>query len=112
MVGFEKLKPELDALGVKVVAASIDPIDKAREVAAALSFPVGYGVTRAQADQLGAWWEERRGLIQPSEFLVAADGRVRAATYSSGPIGRIDAADVVKLVNFYDKQAALKAQGQ
>ena len=108
MVGFEKLKSELDALGVKVVAASIDPIDKAKEVAAELSFPVGYGVTRAQAHQLGSWWEERRGLIQPSEFLVAADGKVRSATYSSGPIGRVDAADVVKLVQFYDKLAAQK----
>ena len=104
MAGFEKLKTELDALGVKVVAASIDPIDKAKDVAAELSFPVGYGVTRAQADLLGSWWEERRGLIQPSEFLVAADGKVRASTYSAGPIGRIDAADVVKLVKFYDIQ--------
>jgi peroxiredoxin len=108
LAGFEKIKPELDALGVKVVAASIDPIDKAKEVAAELSFPVGYGVTRAMADQLGSWWEERRSIIQPSEFLVAADGKVRASTYSSGPIGRVEASDVVKLVNFYDKQAAQK----
>jgi peroxiredoxin len=106
LAGFEKLKPELDALGVKIVAASIDPIDRAKEVAAELSFPVGYGVTRAMADQLGSWWEERRSIIQPSEFLVAADGKVRASTYSSGPIGRVEASDVVKLVNFYDKQAA------
>jgi peroxiredoxin len=108
LAGFEKLKPELDALGVKVVAASIDPIDKAKEVAAELSYPVAYGVTRAMADQLGSWWEERRGIIQPSEFLVAADGKVRSATYSSGPIGRVDAADVVRLVTFYDKLAAEK----
>ena len=108
MVGFEKVKSELDALGVKVVAASVDPIDKAKEVAAELSFPVAYGVTRAQAEQLGAWWEERRGIIQPSEFLLTADGKVRSATYSSGPIGRVDATDVVKLVTFYDKLAAQK----
>ena len=108
MAGFEKLKPELDALGVKIVAASVDPLDKAQEVAATLSFPVAYGVTRATADLLGAWWEERRSIIQPSEFVVAADGKVRASTYSSGPIGRIDPGDVVKLVNFYDKQAASK----
>lgn len=108
MAGFEKIKPELDALGVKIVAASVDPIDKAKEVAAELSFPVGFGVTRAMADQLGAWWGERRSIIQPSEFLVAADGKVRASTYSSGPIGRVEPSDVVKLVNFYDKQAAQK----
>ena len=108
MAGFEQHKSELEQLGVKIVAASIDPIDKAKEVAATVSFPIGYGVTRAMADQLGSWWEERRSIIQPSEFLVAADGKVRAATYSSGPIGRIHPADVVRLVNFYDKQAAEK----
>ena len=105
MAGFSKLKPELDALGVKVVAASTDALEKAKEVAAELSFPVAYGVTREMADRIGAWWEERRGIIQPSEFVVDASGKVRSATYSSGPIGRVDAADVVKLVNFYDKQA-------
>ena len=108
MAGFEQHRNELDELGVKVVAASIDPIDKAKLVADDVSFPVGYGVTRAMADQLGSWWEERRSIIQPSEFLVAADGKVRSATYSSGPIGRVDAADVVRLVKFYDKQAAKK----
>jgi peroxiredoxin len=106
LAGFEQHKNELDELGVKVVAASVDPIDKAKLVADEVSFPVGYGVTRAMADQLGSWWEERRSIIQPSEFLVAADGKVRAATYSSGPIGRVHPADVVRLVNFYDKQAA------
>jgi alkyl hydroperoxide reductase subunit AhpC len=108
LAGFEQHKKELDELGVTVVAASIDPIDKAKEVAATVSFPIGYGVTRAMADQLGSWWEERRSIIQPSEFLVAADGKVRASTYSSGPIGRVNPADVVRLVNFYDKQAAEK----
>ena len=106
MAGFEQHKGELDELGVKVVAASIDPLDKAKLVADEVSFPVGFGVTRAMADQLGSWWEERRSIIQPSEFLVAADGKVRSATYSSGPIGRVDAADVIRLVRFYDKQAA------
>lgn len=91
-----------------MIAASVDPIDKAKEVAADVSFPVAYGVTRAQADELGSWWEERRGIIQPSEFLITAEGKVRSATYSSGPIGRVDAADVVKLVAFYDKLAAQK----
>ena len=105
MAAFEKARPELEALGIKVVAASIDPLDKAREVAAEVSYPIGYGVTRAMADQLGAWWEDRRGIIQPSEFVVDATGTVRASTYSSGPIGRVDPADVVRLVQFYDKQA-------
>ena len=104
MVGFEKLKGELDALGAKVFAASVDPIDKARDVAAEVSFPVGYGVTREIADKLGAWWENRRSIIQPAEFVLGADGKVLASSYSDGPIGRIDAADVIKMINFREAQ--------
>lgn len=105
MAAFEKAKQDLEAVGAKVVAASVDPLDKAKEVAAQVSYPVAYGLTRETADRIGAWWEERRGIIQPSEFLVGADGRVRVSTYSSGPIGRVEPLDVVKLIQFYEKQA-------
>ena len=104
MAGFEKLRRELDAVGASVVAASVDPADKAAEVARELSFPVGYGVTREVADRLGAWWEERRSIIQPAEFLIDAGGKVIASSYSDGPIGRIDAADVIKVINFREAQ--------
>jgi alkyl hydroperoxide reductase subunit AhpC len=106
LAAFAKAKPELETLGVKVAAASVDPLDKAKEVAAEVSYPIGYGINRELADRIGAWWEERRSIIQPSEFIVDAQGKVRASTYSSGPIGRMDPADVIRLVQFYDKQAA------
>jgi peroxiredoxin len=105
LAGFEKARQDLDRVGAKVVAASVDPLDKASEVAAELSYPLAYGVTRADADRIGAWWEERRGIIQPSQFVVGADGKVIASTYSSGPIGRIEPGDVVKLIEFREKQA-------
>lgn len=108
MAGFAKLYPDLQALGAKVVAATVDPLDKAKEVAAELPFPVAYGVTRAQADAVGAWWEDRRSIIQPSEFVLDASGKVISSTYSSGPIGRVDAADVIKLINFRERQAQQK----
>ena len=104
MVGFEKLKTELDAVGASIIAASVDPIDKAGEVAREVSFPVGYGVTRKVADRLGSWWEERRSIIQPSEFLIDAGGKILASSYSDGPIGRIDGADVIKVINFREAQ--------
>ncbi len=94
----------LESIGAKVVAASVDPIDKAKEVADEVSFPVAHGVTREMADALGSWWEDRRGIIQPSEFIVGEDGKVIASSYSSGPIGRVDAADVVKMINFYESR--------
>jgi len=105
LAGFEFWKAQLASAGASVVAASVDPIDKAKEIAAGLSFPVGYGVTRAQADQLGSWWEERRGIVQPSEFLVGANGKILQASYSTGPIGRIEAMDVVRVIDFMEAQA-------
>jgi peroxiredoxin len=104
LVGFNAVKGELDALGAKVVAASVDPIDKAREVASEVSFPIGYGVTRDIANTLGAWWEDRRSIIQPSEFIVGMDNKIIVSSYSDGPLGRIEGADVVKLIRFYESR--------
>ena len=104
MAGFDKELAALDTIGAKVVAASVDAIDKAKEVAGEVSFPVAHGVTREMADALGSWWEDRRGIIQPSEFIVGEDGKIVTSSYSSGPIGRFDAADVVKMINFYESR--------
>jgi peroxiredoxin len=104
LVGYAELKDEFDKLGVKIVAASVDPIDKAQEVADEVNFPVGHGVSRDIANSLGSWWEDRRQIIQPSEFIVGADGNVVACSYSDGPLGRIDAGDVIKMVNFYESR--------
>lgn len=91
-------------MGVRIVAASVDPLDKAEEVAGEVGFPVGFGVTRDIADRLGSWWEDRRSIVQPSEFLLDADDKVVVSSYSDGPLGRLEAADVVKLVNFYESR--------
>jgi peroxiredoxin len=106
LAAFAKMHDELRAAGAKVVAASVDPIDKAREVAADLPFPVAYGVTRAQADQIGAWWEDRRSIVQPSEFLVGPGDKVIDSSYSSGPIGRVEPGDILKRIKFVEAQAA------
>lgn len=82
------------------MAASVDSQEKTAEVAAALPFPVCFGVTRAQGDSIGAWWEERRNHIQPSEFLINGKGRVLSSTYSSSPLGRMDPVETLSLLKF------------
>lgn len=104
MVGFEQKSEELKALDVSIVAASVDPIDKAQLVADEVSFPVGYGVTRDMADTLGSWWEDRRQIIQPSEFILGEDNKVLASSYSDGPLARMLAEDVVGLVTLYESR--------
>jgi peroxiredoxin len=104
LVGFAEHKAELDKLGVSVVAASVDPEDKAKEVADEVNFPVGFEVSRDIADALGSWWEDRRSIIQPSEFILDENNNVVASSYADGPLGRLEAGDVVKLVTFYESR--------
>ena len=104
MVGFAENKAELDNLGISVVAASIDTEDKSKEVADEVNFPVGEGVSREIVDALGSWWEDRRSIIQPSEFILGPDNKVIASSYSDGPLGRMQADDMVKLISFYESR--------
>ena len=104
MDGFEQQRTGLESIGAKIVAASVDEIEKATEIAAGKGFLFGYGVTREIAQTLDSWWEERRQIIQPSEFIVNSENRVVSSSYSDGPLGRMDAADVVKLIHFYESQ--------
>lgn len=104
MVDFGELKKEFDALGVTIVAASIDVGENAQVVADETGLTVAGGVTRDDAKALDSWWEDRRSIIQPSEFLLDTSGKVLTSSYSSGPIGRMDAADVIGMIKHREAQ--------
>ncbi len=104
MAGYEALKEEFATLGVSIFAGTVDSQEQTTEVAADLSFPVAYGMTRDDADTVGAWWEERRDHIQPSEFWLAGDGRVLGSMYSNLPIGRMDPKETLTLIQFIDSR--------
>ena len=65
-----------------------------------VEFPIAHSVSRSTADQLGAWWNEERGFMQPTQFLMRGDGTIIQSTYSDGPLGRILAEDACRLVAF------------
>lgn len=104
MAGYQEKLEDLKAMDVSVLAASVDPLDKAEEVAADLSYPMAYGLTKADADTVGAWWEDRRGIFQATEFVVNAEGKVLISTYCSGPVGRMPAIDMERFIAFQEKQ--------
>lgn len=111
MAAFEEKRAELEALGISVFAASVDSAEKTQEVkASGLGFPLGHSVTRAQGDAIGAWWEERRDFIQPSEFVIDRKGNVLHSTYSASPIGRTDPGDVLSLIGFLEARKKAKAE--
>jgi len=108
LAAFEKARPKLEEEGIRVIAASTDPVDKATETVKkhALGFPVGYGLPlKETAATLGAFYEEKRGFLQATGFVVKPDWTIAVSQYSSGPIGRLVWQDVLGLVQFYKKQA-------
>ena len=76
----------------------MDSEEETEKVAAELGFPVAHSVTRETGDRIGAWWEERRNHIQPSEFVLTQSGRVLGSLYSSSPVGRMDPEETLSLV--------------
>ncbi len=104
MVGFEKHKKALEQINASIVSGSVDTGEHSSEVAKEVSFPIAEGVTREIADVLGSWWEDRRQIIQPSEFILDENGKVVISSYSDGPLGRMEAEDVLRLINFYESR--------
>ena len=108
MAAFERALDKLRDEGISVVAASTDPLEKAKETVSehSLTLPVGYGLPlKETAATFGAFYEERRGFLQASGFMVKPDKTIAVAQFSSGPIGRLVWQDILGLVQFYKKQA-------
>ena len=106
MAAFERAQDKLREEGISVVVASTDPIEKAKETVSeqSLTLPVGYGLPVTEtAATLGAFYEERRGFLQATGFVIKPDKTIAVAQYSSGPIGRLVWQDILGLVQFYKK---------
>ncbi len=89
-------------MGVTIIGVTTDTLEQAQDIAnndPGLTYQVAYGVTKEEADLLGSWWsEDREGYIQPTEFIMGRGGVVLGALYASGPVGRMGADEVVRLI--------------
>ncbi len=93
---------------VKIIAGSVDPIDKTKELVEKLgvTYPAAYGINAEEASRLtGVFYEEERKFIHAAGFLIRPDNTIEVAVYSTGPIGRFVAKDVLGLVKFYKSKA-------
>ena len=103
LAAFSRAKDELDAAGIQVVAFSVDDEATAAELVAKrrLSFPVAHSADAdAVADALGAYVNDEPRHLQSTGFVLAPDGTVVTALYSSGAIGRLLPEDVIGLVRY------------
>ena len=84
-----------------VIALSVDPLEKAQEMVerTGATFPIGYGLKVPQdADKVGAYWEERRGIIHATSFTIGPNRKILQACFATGPIGRIVAVDALSSI--------------
>lgn len=102
--GLEKLNAE----GVGVVAASVDPLEKAREIqkSTGATFPIAYDLRADEtAEAIGAFYDaapvHMASYIQSTGFLLSPEGKVVVSVYSSGAIGRLGWQDVLGLVQYF-----------
>jgi len=108
LAGFQRASEKLAATGIKVVALSVD--DEATTAGTVekhkLSFPVGHS---ADVDKVaaitGAYTNETPRYLEATGFLLATDGRILNAVYSSGPLGRLVAEDVIGMVAYLKSKA-------
>jgi peroxiredoxin len=108
LAAFQRAQDKLREEGISVVAASTDPLEKAKETVSehSLTFPVGYGLPLEEtAATFGCFYEERRNILQSTGFVFKPDKSIVVAQYSSGPIGRLVWQDIVGLVQFYQRRA-------
>jgi peroxiredoxin len=106
-------KKELDDLGVKVVALSVD--DKVTSAGLAsktnFPFPMGYGADAYKVSSItGAITNDSPRYLQPTAFTLTPDGKVLAAVYSSSAIGRLVAKDLIGFVTFVKSKLAANSR--
>ena len=109
MADFQELHQEFKSEQIEVIAASVDPIDKARETVdkIGITYPVGYGLIAEEISRVtGAYYEKEHKFLHATGFLLRPDKTVAVACYSTGPIGRFVAKDVLNLVKFYKSRRA------
>ncbi len=100
---FSRALDTLTELGVKVVALSVDDEETSAALVAKrkLRFPAGHS---ADADKIaaatGAYVNDDPHYLQSTGFILAPDGTVRLAVYSSGAIGRLVADDVIGFIRY------------
>jgi peroxiredoxin len=109
LAAFSRAHDALTELGVKVVALSVDDEETSAALVAkhTLRFPVGHSADAGKvAAVTGAYINDDPRYLQSTDFVLAPDGTVQVAVYSSDAIGRLVADDVAGYIQYLTEHAA------
>jgi peroxiredoxin len=109
LAAYQERLPELDELGISVVAAAVDSAAEVQAMAEenGFTFPLGSEVADEQlSGYFPEFCDDHRGhYFQPMEFLVSADGTIVGSLYASGGVGRMEVGSVIDLIRGRDRRA-------
>ena len=72
-----------------------------------LTFPVAYGMDAKRfAGMTGAFYDDKKLFLHATGFIIRPDGIIEGAVYSTGPIGRLVAADTLMLIDYLKNLAS------
>ena len=104
MVDFATHGGPLVELGIKVVAGSVDSLETTQALRTGLhvGFPM-FGELDAptvSADTGAPYQDGDKVFLHGTGWLINPDGEIAQSLYSTGPIGRFTASDVIRKVMF------------
>ena len=82
----------------------MDPLEKVKETVLknGITYPVAHSMNAEYISRVtGAYYDLNRNYLHATGFLLRPDNTIEVACYSTGPIGRFVAQDVLGLVKFY-----------
>jgi len=100
---FQKHIDDFGSAGIEVIAASSDSEDNARKTVEefGVTFKVGWGLdAREVSSQTGAFYNKEKGHLHATGYILAPDGMIAEAVYSTGPVGRLVAQDTLALIKY------------
>jgi peroxiredoxin len=103
LASFSRAAGLLGEVGAKVVALSVDdePTTAALVAKQRIGFPVGHSADAEKVAALtGAYVNDEPRYLQSTGFVLAPDGTVLTAVYSSAAIGRLVVDDVVGFIRY------------
>lgn len=103
LTDFQRAAQKYAEAGVRVFSLSADTGEEAQKTAErhALTLPVAYGLNPgAVAGSHGASTGEDGAYLQATGFVLRPDGTVALSLYSSGAVGRLNAADTLRFIQY------------
>jgi peroxiredoxin len=106
LADFQEHLERFEELDTSVCALSVDGEEEAQKTVSRhrLEYSVCWGLDGEEvAAKTGAYRDTERGHLQATSFILR-DGTVMHATYSSGPLGRLQAEHAVGFIEYAEKQ--------